>query len=204
MRMPSIRSSRSIAVLVCLALSAAACGEAPSSASPSARPTPVVTPDPHLGASTTVDDVWRGLGSAGVRLTANNASAGVPGDDLVKRINATYLGWPLNVSEFRTRAALVRATDWKPGVRPGQGEAPVAIAGANILVTWGPQTGATPAAPDGRQLEGLDELVTALDGLLAPLRVRSVVAIDVPGVAGDPPAASSSATADEGEATPAP
>ncbi len=109
-------------LLVSLATVLAACGEPPPSVAPTVRPTPVVTPDPHLGDPTTADDVYLGLGRAGLRITANNASAGDDGD-LVKRINATYLGWPLAVSEYRTSLALADATDWtgRRAAGPGRG-----------------------------------------------------------------------------------
>lgn len=206
MRTPSIRGSASLAVLVsAIVMTAAACGDAAPSASPSARPTPVVTPDPHLPDPAALEDVWHGLGAAGLTMTANNATAGAGDSALVKRINATYLGWPLNVSQFTTSAALEEATPWEPGEPPGQGEAPVAIVGANILVTWGPQTGEEPVKPDARQTEGLEDLVAALDRLLKPLRVRSIVPIQVPGVVlGPTPAASPSGTSEAGQATSAP
>jgi hypothetical protein len=196
-----------IALVALSAFTLVACGEAAPSVAPTVRPTPVVTPDPHLTDPTTADDVWRGLGAAGLRMTANNATSGGSDSALVKRINATYLGWPLNLSEYRTSRALVKETDWESGEQPGQGEAPIAIAGANILVTWGPQTGEEPIRPDERQLEALSDLVAALDRLLSPLRARTVVRLDVPGVVLGPvsdPAGSSDATTADGEATPAP
>ncbi len=211
MRSPSTRGFGAQALLVALvattAIALVACGEAAPSVAPTTRPTPVVTPDPHLSDPTTADEVYRGLGAAGLRITANNANAGGEDPALIKRINATYLGWPLNVSEFRTTSALADDTAWKAGEPPGQGEAPVAIVGSNILVTWGPQTGEQPATPDARQLDGLDDLVLALDRLLSPLRVRTAVPVDVPGVVlGSPDGtpASPDATTAEGPATPAP
>ena len=194
-----------------MALVLAGCGSAPPSVAPTVAPTPLVTPDPHLADPTTADAVYRGLGASGLRITANNATAGNGDRDLVKRINATYMGWPLNVSEYRTTAALVKDTGWKPGEPPGQGEAPVSIAGANILITWGPQTGEHPAKPDERQVTGLKDLLAAMDRLLSPLRARTVVQVSVPGVVLGPieaPTAGSSASPDattaEGKATPKP
>jgi hypothetical protein len=194
---------RWLALVALTALAVGACGEAPPSASPTAAPTPTPTPNPHLGDPTTADAVYHGLGFAGLDLTANNANAGGADSDVVKRINATYLGWPLNITEYRTSAALRKATKWGPTERPGQGDAPVAIAAANILVTWGPQTGGQPPAPDARQTDGLDDLVAALDRLLSPMRARSIVAISVPSVLGgaDGPADSPDATTADGEAT---
>ena len=206
MRTPSTRGSAPLAMLVVgIVLVVVACGNAAPSAAPSARPIPVATPDPHLADPASLEEVWRGLGRAGLRMTANNATAGTAGSALIKRINATYLGWPLNVSEYRSSILLAKETPWESGAKPGQGEAPVAIAGANILVTWGPQTGEEPATPDARQVDGLDELVVALDRLLKPLRVRSSVDIATPGVVlGTDAGASPSATSEAGEATSAP
>src|SRR5574338_754723 len=155
MRTPSRRGGRWSGLLIgglaVIAVSAAACSSAPPSVAPPVAPTPVITPNPHLTDPTTADAVYRGLGEAGLRITANNASSGEPGTDLVRRINATYLGWPLSLSEFRSSAALAKNTDWAPGEQPGQGDAPVALAAANILIQWGPQTGAHPPKPDARQ-----------------------------------------------------
>lgn len=211
MRTPSTRGlgaqASSVALGAIVAVALAACGSAPPSVVPTVRPTPVVTPDPHLTDPTTADAVYRGLGASGLRITANNATAGGENADLVKRINATYLGWPLNVSEFRTSGALAKGTTWKAGEPPSQGEAPVAIAAANILVTWGPQTGEEPAMPDSRQVEGLKALVAALDRLLSPLRARTVIDVSVPGVVLGPvdaASASPDATTATEAATPAP
>jgi hypothetical protein len=211
MRTPSPRGLGTRAGFIALCtmaiLGLAACGSTPPSVAPTVAPTPLITPDPHLADPTTADEVYRGLGASGLRITANNASAGGEDPDLIKRINATYLGWPLNVSQYRTSAALVKGTGWEPGEPPGQGEAPVAIAAANILVQWGPQTGEHPATPNERQLNGLKDLVTALDRLLSPLRARTVVRIDVPGVVMGPttdPSGSSDATTADGGATPKP
>ena len=93
-----------------------------------------------------------------------------PVTQLVKRINATYLGWPLSVSEYRTAKALAEATDWSKADDLGQGDPPVTIVGLNILIEWGPTTGSTPPAPEGPQIEGLRDLATGLDVLLSPLR----------------------------------
>ena len=211
MRTPSSRGLGARVVLVALVaivgLVAVACGEAPASVAPTVAPTPIVTPDPHLSDPTTADEVYRGLGAAGLPITANNATGGGENADLVKRINATYQGWPLNISEFRSSAAVAKDTSWTPGEPPGQGEAPVAIAGANVVVTWGPQTGEEPTRPDARQVKAFADLVGALDRLLSPLRARTVAGLAAPGVlSGAVPGSSASpdATTADGEATPAP
>ena len=88
-------------------------------------------------------------------------------------------------------------TDWPADEKPGQGEAPVAIAGLNILIEWGPTTGAKPKRPVGRQLQGLRDLASSLHVLLSPIRSRAVVRV--------PGAVESTATTDasaEPEAAP--
>lgn len=172
--------ARSAALVAVAAIAVGACGSTPPSVAPTVAPTPTATPNPHLADPTTASAVYRGLGTEGLRLTANNAVAGE--NDVIERINATYLGWPLNITEYRTTKALAKATKWQVGERPGQGDVPVAFAAANILVTWGPQTGAEPLPPDDRQVAGLTDLVVALDRLLSPVRAKSVVPISAPGV----------------------
>jgi len=159
----------------------------------------VVTPNPHLGDPTTAKDVFNGLGRAGLKITPNTAFAGAAGAAVVTRINATYLNWPLDVTQYRTAADLAKKADWESGDAPGRGEPPVALAGYNILVTWGPATGAKPLVPDARQAAALDELVAALDRLLSPIRTRSIVPVQTVAVsaAEDGPSAAP-------EATPAP
>jgi hypothetical protein len=190
-----------VALVGIAAIFVAACAEAPPSVAPTVRPTPTATPNPHLPTPTTADDVYRGLATAGLRMTANNVTAGQGGEDLVKRINATYLGWPLNVTQYRSASALADQTDWIADERPGRGEAPIAIAAGNILVTWGPQTGGKPAKPDARQGEALVELVAAMDRIPSPIRARTVVAVDIPDVAATAPSAGTRA---EPTATPKP
>src|SRR5215203_6053775 len=137
MRLPRNRGAGRLvaAMVVAFSLVGACGGEAPSAAPSIAAATPVITPDPHLEDPTTADAVFLALAKAGLRLTANNADAGGAESALVKRINATYLGWPLAVSQFKTTTALSKATGWAGGT-PGQGEPPISIAGLNILVEW--------------------------------------------------------------------
>ncbi|HEX6867608.1 MAG TPA: hypothetical protein VF119_02325, partial [Candidatus Limnocylindrales bacterium] len=79
---------------------------------------------------------------------------------------------------------------------PGRGEPAVAIAGLNILVTWGPaDSDAAPPKPDAQKLAGLQPLVETLDLLLSPLAAHAVVSVDLPTGSPDP-------VADEPEATP--
>ncbi|MGP1673713.1 MAG: hypothetical protein ACTS8Z_00685 [Candidatus Limnocylindrales bacterium] len=189
--------------LALLALLVAACAGAPPSPSPTAVPTPVVTPDPHLDDPATAQEVFNGLGRAGLQITPNTASTGPKDGDVVTRIFATYLGWPLVVAEYRSSAALGKVVTWEAGEDPGHGEHPIALAGGNVLVTWGPaSSGAKPSLPDERQTMGLTDLVAALDKLLSPLRARTNTAVKItPPVASAP---TSPATKPGPKATPAP
>ena len=136
-------------------------------------------------------------------MTPNTAATGTPEDAVVSRINATYHDWPLDVIEFRSSADVAEATTgWVDDGVPGRGDPPVAIAGLNILVTWGPRTaGREPSAPDAAKSAALDELVAAMEPLLSPLRARAVLPIrlaSVPAASQDPGPSSAP------EATPAP
>jgi hypothetical protein len=188
MTVSRIRGVVRLVLATCLIGVAAACAAPPASVVPTVRPTPVVTPDPHLSSPASADDVYRALNVAGLRVTANNANAGEPGTGLLKRINATYLGWPLTIGQYQTEANLRDQASWPSGSVPGQGEPPVSVVGLNILIQWGPTTGAQPATPNQTQLDGLPVLVEQLDALLSPLRGRTSIAIDRPGFTPAPPA----------------
>lgn len=87
----SVRLTAALSLLS-VSLLDAACGAATASVAPTVAPSPVVTPDPHLPDPTTADDVFRAIGAQGLRLTASNAVTGT--GTLVKRINASFGGWP--------------------------------------------------------------------------------------------------------------
>ena len=70
-------------------------------------PTPAATPVAHLTAPVKADAVFRAMVAGGLRIATNNASTGGPGREPVKRINATYEGWPLAISEYSTPGALL-------------------------------------------------------------------------------------------------
>lgn len=186
MRSPAPRHAhhaRHLAPLFAVALVAAACGSAPPSAPPSVAPTPVVTPNPHLADPATAQDVFNGLGRQGLKITPNTAVTGTGGGGVVTRINATYQGWPLDVTQYKTSADLAKAAAWTAGEAPGRGEPPVALAGYNILVRWGPWgTGTKPAVPVDQKAADLQALVTALDVLISPLRTRTIVPVQVAAV----------------------
>lgn len=162
------------------------CGGGPASAPP--NPTPIPTPAPtavaHLTAPVKADDLYLAVRAAGLRIDPNNASTGGPGHEPVKRINATYEGWPLAISQYSTPASLLDAITWANGSVPGQGEAPVSVVGLNILIQWGPMTGASPRTPDDRQLAAVTKLALALEPLVSPLEWRTIVPI--PGVTPEP------------------
>ncbi len=183
MRSPVLRHARHLAPFFAIALVAAACGSAPPSAPPSAAPTPVVTPNPHLADPATAQDVFNGLGRQGLKITPNTAVNGTGGGGVVTRINATYQGWPLDVTQYKTSADLAKAATWKAGEAPGRGEPPVALAGYNILVRWGPWgTGTKPPVPEEQKAAALVALVAALDRLISPLRTRTIVPVQVAAV----------------------
>ncbi len=185
-------------VALSFAVVATACASPLPSATPSPTPTPLVTPNPHLPDPTTADDVFLAIGAQGLRLSANNATTGTGG--LVKRINASFGGWPLIISEYVSTAELAKRLDWPADERPGGNEPAVAVAGQNILVTWGPISNGPPEVPDPARAARLVTLAQALDVLLGPVRVRSIVPL---AVATQEPAAPGSADPSlEPEATP--
>ena len=157
---------------------AAACSTPAASPSPTPAPTPVPSVDPHLSDPASAKAVFHGLGREGLKVVTNTAEVGAAGTAIITRVNATYGGWPLQVVEYRTTTDLKKAAAWKAGQAPGKGEPPVALAGANILVRWGPWDRDTkPPRPDERQTAALEALVAALDRLLSPLRTRSNVPV---------------------------
>ena len=166
------------ALIVGLSLFLSACGStvAPSSAPPTAAPTPVITPDPHLTEPATSDQVFNAIRSGGLPLSVNNATAGGPESPIIKKINADIGNWPLLVTEFRSGAALRKATGWDPTKPPRQGNPPYAWVGLNILVEFGPATGKLVPPNDVRQAQAAT-LAALIDPLLWPLQQRSVVPI---------------------------
>jgi hypothetical protein len=193
-RMPFGRS-RWLAAAIAIVVLTVGCGGGAPSVAPVVTPvpTPAATPVAHLTAPVKADAVFRAMVASGLKIATNNASTGGPGHEPVKRINATYEGWPLAISEYSTPGSLLAAVPWKSGSIPGQGEAPISIIGMNILIEWGPTTGATPRKPDGRQMAAAESLASALNALVSPLSLRTIVPI--PGVTPDPtPAPTQKAT----------
>jgi hypothetical protein len=187
-----LRAARIVTVFVATAVLVAACSSSAPSASPSVVPTPSPTPNPHLPSPATAKQVFAGLGKAGLTITANTATLGPDGSDVVTRIFATYLGWPLDVIEYRSSTALTKAITWANGEEPGKGEPPAALAGMNILIVWGPaRSGKTPGKLNDRQVAGLTDLAAAADVLLSPMKARTTVPVKLAAVDPGPSAAAS-------------
>jgi hypothetical protein len=176
-----------------IALIVAACGSNTASPSPTPPPTPVITPDPHLTEPASVDEVYVALQRAGLDITANTASSG-PGGEPVKRISATFEGWPLILSQYSSSAALRSSAGFDPARAVRQGDPPITLAGLNILVQFGPTTSntAVPQPPDAARRAAALEIVTILDPLLGPLGQVSAEPLPLPG--GAPPSAPPSAS----------
>ena len=143
------------------------------------RPTPVITPDPHLSDPADLDTIFAELTKAGLVITPINAGAAT---EPRRRINATYLDWPLTMSEFSSAEALVAATGWTTGALPDRGDAPFTIIGLNIMVEYGPKVtnAVTPQLPEARYLSAAATLGRTLDPLLGPLDQRSVTPLPLP------------------------
>jgi hypothetical protein len=175
-RLPS--GAAGVAMLVMAAIVVACGGTAAPSVEPTPLPTPVVTPDPHLTAPVSADDIFRALGTAKLGITANNANSGRGNPAIVKQINADIGNWPLRITQYRSIADLQEALKWKPGEKPVRNETPYAFAGLNVLVEYGPVSSAgDPKTPDASRQTFAQQIVAVLDPLLWPLDQHSVVAI---------------------------
>ena len=169
------------ATVTVVALVVLGCGAdaAPSpTPTPDRRPTP--TPDPHLSEPVEVDDMFRALTAAGLRIVPNNAGSDPSGEPL-KRINATLEGWPLVLSGYSSSAALVAATGFTDGAQPVPGDPPYTLVGLNILVGYGPsRTSEVPGRVDDRFRTAAERIVEVLDPLLGPLGQVSSDPVDIP------------------------
>lgn len=179
------RRARSWALVgvVAIACLVAACGAAATPSpvtTPGPTPSPTPSPRPHLTEPATADAVYLALLEDDLKIESNTAVTGGPGKDPVKRIEATYLGWPLSISEFRSAKTLAEAKGWKSGAKPINGDRPIAFIGLNILVEFGTSTRGGPKPPDGTQLAGALALRASLEGLLSPLSARTIVAVPGP------------------------
>lgn len=169
--------------LLVSALLLAACGGSGPGATLLPGTTPVASPtgDPHLDDPASVDDVIRKLAVAGLRITPNNATSGRNGEP-VKSVNATFEGWPLNISEFTSASALRKTGGFDPKKGPRGGDATYVIAGLNILIEYGPDihTKKDPP-PETRYRTSAMKLVEYLDPLLGPLEQVTVDPLPLPG-----------------------
>jgi hypothetical protein len=167
----------SLVGLVLLVLIVAGCGPAAaSSPSPTPLPTPAVTPDPHLAAPVTADQILNALSAGHLTVYANNATGGP--SPIVKRINADLNGWPLRITAYTTAASSRQAKPWKAGTPPGRGEAPYTLAALNLVIEYGPRVaGVAPAADDTAHKAVAASIVAILDPLLWPLEQHSVATI---------------------------
>jgi hypothetical protein len=165
--------------VVIVAVTIAGCGpSAVASGSPTPLPTPVITPDPHLTAPVTADQIYLAIAAGHMTMFPNNATSGGANQDIVKRINADLNNWPLRITAFQSAAALHKAHDWKPGSTPVRGEAPYNFVALNVLVEYGPtNTAATPTLPEPSHQADAATLVGLLDPLLWPIEQHSVATI---------------------------
>jgi hypothetical protein len=193
-RARSAGSRTHVAVIALAGILLAACNAAASTtpastASPTATPFPFPTPWPHMTAPARADDVYLALLADELAIVPNTATTGGPGRDPVKRIEATYEGWPLAIGQYRTAKTLAAVTRWKAGAKPGRGEAPIEFIGLNMLIQWGPiATGVPTKTLTDHQLTVAGLLRDKLDALLSPLASRTTVALPAPAIAGSPAA----------------
>lgn len=195
------RGILAVAPLIALSAIAAACGSSPApsvAASPTVAPTPVITPDPHLTEPATADEIFNAIRKGDLPLSVNNATAGAPNDPLVKKINAQIANWPLIISEYRNSAVLRQQLGWNPANGVKQGDPPFTWVAMNIVVTFGPTTGA-PSAADPMRQEQAKGVVALIDPLLWPLEQRSLTPIP----SKTPPTAPPPASAGPASAAPA-
>ena len=154
-----------------------ACGNPPASSSPpTAIPTPVITPDPHLTEPATADQIFGAIRVGDLPLLVNNATGGDPNSPITKTINAAIGDWPLVITEFRTSALLRSTINWNPAQPPATGNPPYSFVGLNILIEFGPMTGAL-GQPTSTRQEQAERLVALVDPLLWPLEQRSVAPV---------------------------
>jgi hypothetical protein len=187
-----------LALVLGAAVLAAACGGAAPSAPPSATPaaTPTPTPNPHLAEPASVDAVFTWLNGHALRVIGNNADRGASGEP-VKRINATYAGWPLILSQYSSAAAARKATGVGGKEARATADQPTfTFVGLNIVIDFGPRLARdSDPAPDARFVDAATALAAALDPILGPLGVRGAVHVALPAAATPAPTATPSAPA---------
>jgi hypothetical protein len=171
---------RTAATLVVVVLVVGCGAEAAPSPTPTPDRRPTPTPDPHLTEPVAVDDIFRALTAAGLRVVPNNAGSD-PSGEPVKRINATLEGWPLILAGYSSSAALLASTGFTNGAPPAAGEPPYTLVGLNILVGYGPsRTAETPGRAEERFKTAAERIVEVLDPLLGPLGQSSSDPVAIP------------------------
>jgi hypothetical protein len=186
------RASVLVAASVALAFVVAGCsGGGPSQPPPTPAPTPTPTPNPHLLAPASVDTVFTWLTKHGISIVPNNADTG-PSGEPVKRINATYAGWPLILSQYSTEAAAREASGvTRKTSRPHAEDAPFTFLGLNVVVDFGPRLRRDDdPLPDARFVAAATALGLALEPILGPLGVRTAVQLALPTASQAPASAS--------------
>jgi hypothetical protein len=183
---------QSVGLVLAIAVVVVACGGGPTpSPSAVAIPSPTRTPDPHLTEPASINAIFSKLDSAGLKVKANNADQ-PPSGEPRKRINATYAGWPLILSEYSSSAALRSGGRFDPSKKPAADDPPYAFAGLNILVEYGPRTPGPDAAPEQRFHSAAIALILVLDPLVGPLQQRSVDPLPLRGASSPAPSAAPS------------
>jgi hypothetical protein len=163
-----------LAVLIVAGCAPAAAASPPPSAT--AVPVPIVTPDPHLTAPVTADQIWAAIAAGHLNPVGNNAL--ISEGSITKRINAELEGWTLRITAYSTAATMKAAKTWKSGAAPGVGEPPYTFAALNVIVEFGPTSRATrPSQADPEHQATAAQIVALLDPLLWPIEQHSVVAI---------------------------
>jgi hypothetical protein len=195
------RGVLALAAIVAMSAAVAACGTsaAESSVEPStAPPTPAITPDPHLTEPATADQIFNAIRRGDLPLSVNNATAGSANAPMIKQINAQVANWPLIITEYRNSALLRAQLGWDAANGVKQGDPPFTWVGMNIVVTFGPTTGA-PTAPDATRQAQAKDVVALIDPLLWPLEQRSLTPVATktppPGATEAPPASTAPADA---------
>ena len=157
--------------LLAAILLVSACGGPAGSGSPSPSPTPKPTPNPHLKEPAQAETVYSTLVERGLSLIGTNASRG---RDPVAVINATYSGWPLVLTQYRSAATRQKLQPVRNGQAPKKGDPPFTLAGLNLVIEWGPRTdNRLPRAATKAQLTEAQKLAAELDRLIGPLAERS-------------------------------
>ena len=204
-RRPSL-SAAGLVVLLAVFAVAACGGQAAPSEAPSALPTPVVTPDPHLSEPVTANQIYGILAAAKLGMTCPTASLGDGQPGVVKQINCNVGGWPLRIVQYQSGAILNHDLVWN-SESPTGNEPPYWWTALNVAISFGPISDRAPGQPDSARQAVAAQIVGLLDPLLWPIRQHSVLTIPArtpePSPTVTPTAAPSKAPASKPPAKPA-